>query len=327
MAIGEKAKPYKTAEVFLEALQPGGRILREIQDDPNYSESRGIFWRGQWDATQNLVPSALGPKKDKDQWFHRDPKWNLYANQLPIHEPEKQIEYEAALLKRFVDSCDDRGPVVPEDGQALRTALMRFTDYQRECVCMGLGKGSIEDWPPLEVRSALALAQHEGVPTRLVDFTYEPLVALYFAAEGVFRHEAKDWNGDLAIWCIPDRILNLARDKNGTISSEYREFRQRLQIVSAPGSSNKNLLYQRGLFLLDQSPRQKGELRNPVNLLDALPDNLPPVLKFTLPQTEAPKLLDLLMKWRYHYAALFPTYDGIIEGERREHKLRVLLNT
>jgi len=58
-----------------------------------------------------------------------------------------------------------------------------------------------------------ALAQHYEVPTRLIDFTRDPRVALFFAVEGAAR-QRETLNGkivaqDSAVWCVdaPERRL------------------------------------------------------------------------------------------------------------------------
>jgi hypothetical protein len=64
--------------------------------------------------------------------------------------------------------------------------LRNFRKYAHDNASPG---NSIWNW--------LAVAQHHGLPTRLLDWTYSPYVALHFATANLANQEA-----DAVIWCV-----------------------------------------------------------------------------------------------------------------------------
>ncbi len=93
--------------------------------------------------------------------------------------------------------------------------------------------------PKKQVLEWLAIMQHYGAPTRLIDFTFSPYVAAYFALEtGV---------GNAAIYCI-------ARKKNSKLLVNHRNFKlsddKPLMYIFEPNFPSERLLAQQGVFLV-----------------------------------------------------------------------------
>jgi hypothetical protein len=82
------------------------------------------------------------------------------------------------------------------------------------------------------------VAQHVGIPTRLLDFSKDPFVAAYFAAQ----HEGEGcFIGEMRV----EAVWQLRRLEDEARTPEV----PRVRIVSAPGANNLNLRAQQGVFL------------------------------------------------------------------------------
>lgn len=93
-------------------------------------------------------------------------------------------------IKSTIERCPMAGHIAHSPRKALEQKLVRT--FVRDASCHMSFRG-------LELFDVLALMRHYGVPTRLVDFSESPFVALYFSTE--------DWlNTDFCIWavCIDD---------------------------------------------------------------------------------------------------------------------------
>jgi hypothetical protein len=171
-------------------------------------------------------------------------------------------------------------------------------------------------WPPVELHEFMAIAQHHGIPTRLLDWSLDPLVAAYFAAMADPSTSAAP---TMAVWILgrllyrQDPILEL----HVRISNP----------IVVPYDLNRNAHAQRGVFTLhlpcfdSAAPGSKDAVPSAEPLdtfLSRCSIEDPPngLRKVTLPRTETANLLRLLDRRRISGSTMFPGYDGAARGAK-----------
>jgi len=193
---------------------------------------------------------------------------------------------------------------------SLETHLLRnFRKYAHADAAAG---DSIWNW--------MALAAHHGLPTRMLDWTYSPFVALHFATENLAYY-----NSDAAIWCVNHRETNqllparlrkeldeegsnaftvdMLTRSGGTLEKFQALFRRDFVLFLEPPSLSSRIVNQFALFSLMS--------RADVSLDKWLKSHPSLSRKITIPANLKWEIRDKLDQAGITERILFPGLDGI----------------
>jgi len=177
------------------------------------------------------------------------------------------------------------------------------------------------DW----VWNWLSLAKHHGLPTRLLDWTYSPYVAMHFAT-----HDFRHFDEDAAIWCVDYRKMTESLPKAlrealknedvkifttellNSVATTLQQFddlsKDDFVVFFEPPSLDERIVNQFALFSLPSSPTMS---------LQALIEEKQAYRRIIIPAALKWEVRDKLDQANITERVLFPGLDGLSQWLKR----------
>ena len=281
------------------------------------SPIHGMLYRGLSDETYELIPTAHRRDEKRRQLeilkFHP-----AYSEGMTLQNGnERQVaSAELAGLKAFFAEANRQGCNLPHSYTLSNSLFKEYNNKYME---------SMREWYTPDVVELAALAQHSGFPTRLLDWTYDINVALYFATQGVIRKlcSGEKVGKNYAVWCVDANRLGLFNDHS--IEELPVEF-------FVPNyADNPNLRAQSGVLAYNRVCNMDEQFS--IKPMDKVitdyykaagypQENF--FIKLIFPTEYAVSDFKYLRSIGYHAAKLFPGYDGVMRKLKEDDWIRYI---
>lgn len=294
----------------------------------NGSFDDGFLFRGQANASHSLTPGVA-----RNSHLDIEPGQNTLFEWGNGDEGFRLRTYEFRLLRDFIRGCDISGTHIPGDGPELRESFklaskkwpIPFAMTFPEQPGVGDSVKPNPDWPRGSDYPLIIMAQHHGLPTRLLDWTRSAYAAMYFAAVGGMHRmlekmdqanecrtrteSATETDDRISVWAINAKKINALGESNSNFC-----------VLETPSSFSVNITPQQGCFsasLATMASREDYELDKEESLAEH-------IVQYTLPIRYSADIYRHCANAGYTGAKLFPGQDGAAKHAKEMQLLRML---
>lgn len=170
----------------------------------------------------------------------------------------------------------------------------------------------LSEFKPEDEWDLLSLAQHHGLPTRLLDWTYSPLIALWFAINEAPKIDSNGMKLNAVVW-----ILNANLDDFRTNIEKLTPLSNKITKIYRPKVVSRRISAQAGAFTIHKINSTGKMIKFETN--SAFSKKL---TKIIIPFSSFSHIRKSLNILGINYSTIFPDLDGFCKHlERRFSKL------